>query len=171
MDAEGVRHQNERMDRDQQKTAETFHARMPLKYRIGFLVLGAASTISVTAGMMAGGLNGIGLILGALMALLFVATVMMQAVVRLDAGELSISVARIFRTSIPYHRIDGVQPAKATGLGSGMGLRIMPNSTTGYLVGGPAVRISTGSTSVLVSTDAPTELTEAIERRRSHQIR
>lgn len=66
----------------------------------------------------------------------------MRTTVQLDAREMSIKVAGIFGTKIPYKSIDYVAPAESTGLAAGMGLRVLQNRTTGYLVGGPSVRIS-----------------------------
>ncbi|THJ66467.1 hypothetical protein E8P82_08365 [Arthrobacter echini] len=159
------------MSNHQGDPRETFRARMPRKYRLGLLLLGAVSTTLAVVGMLLDGLTAVGLLLGVLLAVTFIAIVMMQAVVRLDDEELTIKVAGIFGTSIPYRQIDGVAPDKVTGLGAGMGLRKLPNSTTGYLVGGPSVRISKGNADVLVSTDDPTELAAALERRRARSIR
>ncbi|MBM7848119.1 hypothetical protein [Arthrobacter roseus] len=79
-----------------------------------------------------------------------------------------IRVAGVFSTTISYGDISEVASAKETGIVERMRLRILPNSTTGYLVGGPSVRITTGSSAVLVSSSAPDKLVEAIERRRMH---
>ncbi len=159
------------MSNNQGDPSETFRTHMPRKYRIGLLLLGAGATILVVTGMLSDGLAGVGLVLGLLMAGAFIAIVMMQAVVRLDTDELTIRVAGVFSTTVPYRQIDGIAPDKITGLAAGMGLRKLPGNTTGYLVGGPSVRISTGSTDVVVSTDRPTELAAAVERRRTRSVR
>jgi hypothetical protein len=62
------------------------------------------------------------------------------------AGEVSIILIGSIRTAIPYHRIDAISVAVPTGIAAGMKFRILPNGTTGYLVGGPAVRVTTGRT-------------------------
>lgn len=77
----------------------------------------------------------------------------MRTTVQLDAREMSIKAAGIFGTKIPYKSIDYVAPAESKGLAAGMGLRVLQNRTTGYLVGGPSVRITLERTAVLVSSD------------------
>lgn len=143
---------------------EIFRTRMPWGYRLGVLLLGAVVTIGVAWGMAADGMNG-AVLVPALLAALFLFVALMQVTVRLESTEVSVRVSGIFATRIPYHQIDDVAPGRPTGITAGMGLRILPNSTTGYLVGGPSIRITTGSTAVLVSCDSPEKLSEAIRDR------
>lgn len=108
-------------------------------------------------------------LIAVLLTAVFLAVVLMQASVRLEPSEVSIRVAGIFTTAIPYHSIDDVTPWKPTGIAAGMGLRVLPHGTTGYLVGGPSVRIKTGNTAVVVSSNTPKRLAEAIEHQRTQQ--
>src|SRR5699024_12769155 len=73
----------------------------------------------------------------------------------------------IFCIKIPYNSFDDVAPAEPTGLTAVMLLLVLQNRTTGYLVGGPSVRITLARTAVLVSSDTPEKLSEAIEVRRA----
>lgn len=136
---------------------------------MGFLLFGALVTIGTTMVIATESMIG-AVSVAALLSAVFFGVILMQASVRLNATEVSIRVVGIFSTTIPYHRIDEVAPWKSTGIASGMGLRVLPNETTGYLVGGPSVRITTGRTAVLVSSNAPEKLSEAIERRRALHV-
>ncbi len=144
---------------------QIFRTRMPARYSIGLLLLGAVVTVMVPLALVSEGSTGAAAV-AVLLAVLFLGIALMRVTVRVGAGEVSIILAGIIRTAIPYHRIDAVSVAVPTGIAAGMGLRILPNSTTGYLVGGPAVRVTTGSTAVVVSAGRPEELVAAIGRRR-----
>ena len=74
-------------------------------------------------------------VVAVLLTAVFLAVVLMQARVRLEARQVRIWVAGIFATTIPYHSIDEVTPWKSTGITAGMGLRVLPHGATGYLVG------------------------------------
>lgn len=147
---------------------ETFRTHMPARYQRVFLLIGALTTLGSSTAMAPTSMTG-AILVGTLIAAVFLAAILMQATVRLEANKVSIKVAVIFATTIPYDTIDNVTAGETTGIAAGMGLRILPNNTTGYLVGGPSVRITTGGTAVLVSSNTPEKLLEAIEHRRIHQ--
>lgn len=144
----------------------TFRTLMPGRYRAGVLILGLVTTSAVLVPLSFELPSVISPVLAILLAVFFTAVSLMRAVVRLGLQEVHIRVAGIFTTTIPYDQITGVVPDQATGVREGMGLRILPNKTVGYLVGGPSVRINTGGGSaVLVSSNTPSKLSEAIRRR------
>jgi hypothetical protein len=139
---------------------------MPGPYRVGVVILGLLTTSAVVVPLSAEIPSVMSLVLAILLAALFTAVFLMRVVVRLGVLRVHIRVAGVFTTTIPYDQITGVAPDRVTGVREGMGLRILPNKTTGYLVGGPSVRINTsGGTAVLVSSKTPNELSEAIGRR------
>lgn len=140
------------MDQGHKLPHETFRTRLPIRYRLGFLGLGVLVSIGVAWGLSTDGVNGAALVVTPIAAV-FIYVILMQVTVRLEECEVSIKVGGIFATRIPYREIDTVTPGQTTGIGAGMGLRVMPNRTTGYLVGGPSVRITTGRSAVLVSSD------------------
>lgn len=143
-----------------------FLTRMPTPYRTGVLILGLLTTAAVVVPLGAELPVVTGLILVILLAALFTAAFLLRVVVHLGIDELNIRVAGIFKTTVSYDLITEVAPDRVTGLREGMGLRMLPNRTTGYLVGGPSVRIHTSEgTAVLVSSNTPNELSEAIARR------
>ena len=144
----------------------TFRTGMPVRYRVILLVLGVIATIGTGAGLALVNI-GVAVISAVLFLAVFISVSFMRTTVQLDAREISIKVAGIFGTKIPYKSIDDVAPAEPTGLTAGMGLRVLQNRTTGYLVGGPSVRITLARTAVLVSSDTPEKLSEAIEVRRA----
>lgn len=152
------------MNEGHRLTQETFRTRLPMRYRLGFLGLGVLVTVGIAWAMVTDGMNGATLV-ATLLGAVFLYVVLMQVTVRLEEREVSIKVGGIFATSIPYRQIDAVSPGQSTGIGAGMGLRMMPNGTTGYLVGGPSVRITTGRTAVVVSSNRPEELSQAIRSR------
>lgn len=155
------------MTAQQGASSAEFRARMPRRYRIGLLAIGAVAVAAALLPLALGdpGLLGIGI--AVLTAALFVLCARMQAVVRLETEELRIRVAGVFSTSVPYRSISETAPEPDTGYLQGMGLRKLGNRTTGYLVGGPAVRIRTGDSALLVSTDCPRELLAAVDERRA----
>lgn len=142
---------------------------MPFGFRLGVLFLGAVITIGITWWMVIDGVIW-AMTVAPLLAAVFVFVALMQVTVELEPTEVRIRVAGMFATEIPYHQIDDVGPGRSTGIAAGMGLRILPDRTTGYLVGGPSVRITTGRAAVLVSCDAPEELSEAIRVLRASLI-
>jgi hypothetical protein len=89
------------------------------------------------------------------MALVFVWALRMSARIRFEDAGLSVRVAGLFSTKIAYRDITAVTTGPSTGLGEGMGLRILPGGGTGYLVGGPTIRIQTASGWLLVSCADP----------------
>jgi hypothetical protein len=144
----------------------TFATRMPGPYRAGVLILGLLATSAVVVPLSAEVSSVTSLVLVILFAVLFIAVFSMRAVVRLGTNGVHIRVAGIFTTTIPYEHITEVATDRVTGVREGMGLRVLPNKTTGYLVGGPTVRVFTsGGTAVLFSSDTPDELSEALRRR------
>ena len=144
----------------------TFGTRMPGPYRVGVLILGLLTTSVVVVPLSTEISSATSMVLVTLLAALFIAVFSMRAVVRLGKEGVRIRVAGIFTTTIPYDHITEVATDRVTGVREGMGLRMLPNKTTGYLVGGPTVRIYTsGGTAVLVSSNTPNELSEALGRR------
>lgn len=133
---------------------------MPQRYRVSLAVLGLVTT----AGLLAGGIDGHPALLfaAALVAALFGATTMMTARLQLREHGIRISVAGLFSTEVRYQDITEVTVGPTTGLLQGMGLRILPGRGTGYLVGGPTVRIRTGNSTLLVSCTRPEEFIECL---------
>lgn len=117
---------------------------MPMRYRI---VLAVVCICAVAILLAAGPWP----LLAVLVTVAFAAAISMNVRVRLDEAGLSIRVAGLFSTTIPYWEISAVSAGPATGFLQGMGLRILPGGGTGYLVGGPSVRIQCGNNVVLVS--------------------
>lgn len=133
---------------------------------MGVVILGLLTTSAVVVPLSAEISSVTSMVLVTLLAALFIAVFSMRAVVRLGMNSVHIRVAGIFTTTIPYDQITEVATDRITGVREGMGLRVLPNKTTGYLVGGPSVRIYTsGGTAVLVSSSTPNELLEALRRR------
>lgn len=163
-------HHDEVMDRGHESVGTTFRAHMPRRYRIGLLLIGALATIVTVVPIITGQMELAGGVIAVLLAAVFIAISLMHVAVRLNGNDLGIRVAGVFATTISYRDISDVAPANETGIAEGMGLRILPNSTTGYLVGGPTVRITTGRSAVLVSSATPEKLVEAIEHRRIHPV-
>jgi hypothetical protein len=135
-----------------------FRTYMPLRYRA---VLAAVGVVAVLILLVSGSWPW----LGVLVAVVFVAAMMMSTLVRLDGSVLSIRVAGLFSIAIPYKEISAVSAGRATGFVQGMGLRILSGGVTGYLVGGPSVRIQCGNSAVLVSCADPQELVTQIGTR------
>lgn len=120
---------------------------MPVRYR---LILGLLGLVSA-AGTVAAALDTdpAALWVGVFILVIFVPVLLMTARVSVGGQGVRIRVA-FFSTEIAYREITAVSAGPVTGLREGMGLRILPDGT-GYLVGGPSVRIDCGSTAVLVS--------------------
>ncbi|WAP52053.1 hypothetical protein OL239_01630 [Arthrobacter sp. ATA002] len=87
--------------------------------------------------------------------------VMMTARVRVGGEGLHIRVAGIISTEVKYREIRAISAGPVTGLRYGMGLRVLPEGT-GYLVGGPSVRIECAGGDVLVSCGEPDRLLAAV---------
>lgn len=132
---------------------------MPTRYRLLLGFLGLA----VLAGTAAGAAEaGAGVLLpGLLVAAIIAPIVMMRARIRVGPQSLHIRVAGIISTEVPYREITAISAGPVTGLREGMGLRILPEGT-GYLVGGPSVRIGCRYTDVLVSCSEPDRLLAAV---------
>jgi hypothetical protein len=128
---------------------------VPLRYRAVLAVVGIAAVFILLAAARWPWL-------AVLVAAVFLATMSMTVRIRLDELGLSIRVAGLFSTTIPYQEISAVSAGPATGFLQGMGLRILPGGGTGYLVGGPSVRIHCSNTTVLVSCADPQGLVQRI---------
>ncbi|MCQ1996101.1 hypothetical protein [Arthrobacter sp. zg-Y1171] len=139
----------------------TFRTGLPAQYRliVGLLGLAAAGG-SILAALEAGPLP---LVLGVLIAVVFVAVVMMTARIQVGPESVQIRVAVVFATEIPYRDITRASAGPVTGLAEGMGLRSLPGAK-GYLVGGPSVRIECGPSVVLVSCREPARLLSCLAR-------
>lgn len=155
------------MSASQGSSGPEFRARMPRRYRISLLAIGAAAVAATLLPLAFDDMGLLGIGVAALTATLFLLFARMQTVVRLETEELSIRVAGLFSTSVPYRSVSEASPDADTGFIQGMGLRKLGNRTTGYLVGGPTVRIRTGDSAILVSTESPEELASAIQDRRA----
>ena len=142
-------------------TAETtFRAAIPLRYRVILGILGFAAVAGSAVAALDGG-GPAALVTAAFIAVIFVPVLLMTAKVSLSGQGIGIRVAGFFSTEVPYREITAVSAGPVTGLREGMGLRILPDGT-GYLVGGPSVRIETGKTAVLVSCSHPERLIAAV---------
>lgn len=145
------------MKRGESARAE-FRTGMPTRYQtvltgVGFV---AVIVLSVTGQPW----------LGLVIALVFVSALRMNARIRLGETDLSVRVAGLFSTTIAYREITAVSAGPSTGIREGMGLRVLPGGGTGYLVGGPTIRIQGGAgTWLLVSCADPVA---AIVRIRAH---
>jgi hypothetical protein len=115
----------------------TFATGMPGPYRVGVLILGLLATSAFVVPLSAEISSVTSLVLVTLLAALFIAVFSMRAVVRLGMNGVHIRVAGIFSTTIPYDDITEVATDRVTGVREGMGLRVLQNKTTGYLVGVP----------------------------------
>ncbi|MGP4033486.1 hypothetical protein [Pseudarthrobacter sp. 1C304] len=120
---------------------------MPAKYQG---LLAAVGFVAVMVLSLAGQVW-----LGPVMALVFVSALRMSARIRFEDAGLSVRVAGLFSTTIAYREITTVATGPSTGLREGMGLRILPGGGTGYLVGGPTIRIQTAGAWLLVSCADP----------------
>ena len=128
---------------------------MPARYRLirgllGFAAAGGTVLAALEAGPVAAAA-------GLLVAALFGAVVLMSARIRVGPKSVQIRAAAVFAAEIPFRDITRVSAGPVTGFGEGMGLRILPGAT-GYLVGGPSVRIEFGQSAVLVSCSEPERL-------------
>ena len=143
------------MTSGEEPTATTFRARIPVRYKAALGVLGlTAAGGSALAALEAGPLP---LVTGLLIAAVFVPILMMTARISVGEDGVRIRVAALFSTQIRYGEITGISAGPVTGLREGMGLRILPDGT-GYLVGGPSIRIDCGNTCVVVSCTHPEQL-------------
>ena len=135
-----------------------FRTYMPLPYRAVLGVVGIAAVLILWA-------SGPWPWLAVPVAAVFVAVTTMTVRIRLGEVALFVRVAGLFSTTIPYREISAVSVGPATGFAQGMGLRILSGGSTGYLVGGPSVRIQRGSPIVLVSCADPQGLVARIGAR------
>jgi uncharacterized membrane protein YhhN len=131
---------------------------MPMRYRSTLAVICIAAVSILLA-------TGPWLLLAGLVAAAFAAALTMNVRIRLDEVGLSIRVASFFSTTIPYHEISAVSAGPVTGFRQGMGLRILPGGGTGYLVGGPSVRIQCGDNAILVSCASAQKLVARVDAR------
>lgn len=120
---------------------------MPAKYQGLLAAVGVVAVVVLSAAGQVW--------LGPVMALVFVSALRMSARIRCEYAGLSVRVAGLFSTKIAYRDITAVTTGPSTGLREGMGLRILPGGGTGYLVGGPTIRIQTTSGWLLVSCADP----------------
>ncbi|UKA55445.1 hypothetical protein LFT45_05855 [Arthrobacter sp. FW305-BF8] len=132
-----------------------FRTYMPLRYRAVLGVAGIAAVLILLA-------SGPSPWLAVPVAAVFVAVTTMTARIRLGEVSMSIRVAGLFSTTIHYREISAVSVGPATRFAQGMGLRILSGGGTGYLVGGPSVRIQRDSNTVLVSCANPQALVARI---------
>lgn len=130
-----------------------------MRYRmvLGFLGLAVLAGTAAAAAEAGPGALLPGLFVAAIMAPIL----MMRARIRVGPQSLHIRVAGIISTEVPYREITAISAGPVTGLREGMGLRILPGGT-GYLVGGPSVRIGCRYTDVLVSCSEPDRLLAAV---------
>ena len=131
---------------------------MPTRYRVVLAAIGVPAVLIVLAA-------GPSPWLASLVAAVFLAAMMMTVRIRLEEAAVSIRVAGIFSTSIAYADLSTVSVGPATGLREGMGLRILPGEGTGYLVGGPSVRLQFADSAVLVSCADPEALIAGVSAR------
>ena len=137
----------------------TFRTRIPTRYRLILGLLGLA-VLAGTAAAAAEAGPGV-LLTGLFVAAIMAPIVMMQARIRVGPQSIHIRVAGIFSTEVPYREITAISAGPVTGLREGMGLRILPDGT-GYLVGGPSIRIGCRHADVLVSCSEPDRLLTAV---------
>ena len=131
---------------------------MPARYRALLAAVGlAAVSVLVTMTPWPG--------LAVVIATALAAAMMMTVRIRLEQTCLSIRVAAVFGTTIPYRDISAVSVGPTTGIVQGMGLRLLPGEGTGYLVGGPSIRLRSGNTTIIASCAAPEELVSLITSR------
>ncbi|MDK1360721.1 hypothetical protein QNO00_10640 [Arthrobacter sp. zg-Y1219] len=147
------------MTSGEENQAATFRTAMPARYRgilggLGFATVAGTVIAALEEGPLALGA-------GLFIAVIFVPVLLMTARISISEQGIRIRVAAVFATEIPYREITGVSVGPVTGLREGMGLRILPDGT-GYLVGGPSVRIECGRTAVLVSCRSPDRLLDAL---------
>jgi len=130
---------------------------MPVKYRAVLAVIGllAAAVVTLSTGQAWAGVA---------MLLVFVSVGRMTARIRCDGTGVHLKVAGLFSTTVAYADIVEVTPGPETGLLEGMGLRVLRGGT-GYLVGGPTLRMRANGAWVLVSCADPDAGVELIRAR------
>ena len=138
---------------------QIFRTAIPTRYRLVLGILGLAVLAGTTLAALEAG-PGV-LVTGIFTAAIIAPMVFMTARIRVGAASLQIRVAGVFRTEVPYRDMRTVSVGPVTGLRYGMGLRILPEGT-GYLVGGPSVRIQCLGSDVLVSCSEPERLLAAV---------
>lgn len=145
------------MGRDE-KSGDEPRTGMSVKYRAVLAVIGllAAAVVTLSTGQAWAGVA---------MLLVFVSVGRMTARIRCDGTGVHLKVAGLFSTTVAYADIVDVTPGPETGLGEGMGLRVLRGGGTGYLVGGPTLRIRANGAWVLVSCADPDAGVELIRAR------
>lgn len=129
---------------------------MPARYRVLLALVGLAvvSVLLITTPWP-----------GLVMAGVFAAAMMMTVRIRLEDTCVSIRVAGVFGTAIPYKEISVVSLGPTTGIIEGMGLRLLQGLGPAYLVGGPSICIRSGNSTIIASSAAPEELIARIRER------
>ncbi|MDN3935917.1 hypothetical protein QWJ39_06285 [Arthrobacter sp. YD4] len=141
------------MGRDE-KSGDELRTGMSVKYRAVLAVIGllAAAVVTLSTGQAWAGVA---------MLLVFVSLGRMTARIRCDGTGVHLKVAGLFSTTVAYADIVDVTPGPETGLG----LRVLRGGGTGYLVGGPTLRIRANGAWVLVSCADPDAGVELIRAR------
>ena len=145
------------MGRDE-KNGDELRTGMPARYRAVLAVIGLLATAVVT-------LSTGQAWAGVAMLLVFVSAGRLTARIRCDGTGIHVRVAGIFSTTVAYADLVGVAPGPETGLLEGMGLRILRGGGTGFLVGGPTLRIRSKGAWFLVSCADPEAGVELIRTR------
>lgn len=87
--------------------------------------------------------------------LLWAALLSMHASILVAPEEVTVGVMGMSDT-IPYAHVEAVEVGPSTGVREGVGVRFLKGAnSTGYVVGGPTVRITTRTTDYLVSARNP----------------
>lgn len=144
---------------DEPPTTATFSTVMPFRYRIVIGCLGFTATAGSVVAVWETGPWA--LAVGLFMAVVFLPVLFMKTRISVGAQDLQVRVLRVFSTKIRHRDITGLSAGPVTGLREGMGLRVLPDAT-GYLVGGPSVRIECGKSALLVSCNDPDGLQAAL---------
>lgn len=141
-----------------------FRTRFPARHRMMLGLLAVAVSVVGLLPVIVGNTGVVGVVATVVIATPFWWLSSFQAVVRLEAEAVVIRYAGIFGRRVPYDQITEVRDSPTRGFIAGWGLVSVPG-VIGYLVGGPAVRIDTEPTAVLVSTDQPRRLVEETRQR------
>ncbi|NVC25337.1 hypothetical protein E7Z53_18120 [Kocuria salina] len=141
-----------------------FRTRFPARHRVMLRLLAVAVTIVGLVPVIAGNVGMVGVVATAVIAAPFWWLAFFQTVVDLEAEAVAIRYGGIFGRRVPYDQILEVRESPTRGFIAGWS-SVSISGITGYLVGGPTVRIDTKPTAVLVSTDQPRRLVEEIRQR------
>lgn len=95
----------------------------------------------------------------------------MHRSVAIRLEDHAVDIRQVWRQQqqIPYEQITEVAVGPRTEWWR-IGRRRLDDGTTGYLMGGPSVRITTGESSVVVSAEESYRVAGAIQRQRAHVI-